>query len=239
MTKTSITFLLDRSGSMKSILQSTLDGFNAYKATLKEIPEGMFTLITFDSLGFDKLFTHMPVSEIPDLTTQNFVPRDCTPLIDAAVKTIRAIERSVAEAPDTKVVLAILTDGHENASREHSWEQLIDLVTEKRNAGWQIVFLGAGIDAYQQAQRMGIDAVNTISYDSSDAAATQSVFMETGANTANFARGIKGDMGYSVEQKLSAGDVFQPSPAARPIAVAPQKPVAPAVKAFVLGDLEL
>jgi hypothetical protein len=44
---------------------------------------------------------------------------------DAAVKTIRAVDASLASRSDSpKVVICIQTDGQENQSTEHTWEEL-------------------------------------------------------------------------------------------------------------------
>lgn len=211
MTQTSITLLLDRSGSMRSILNDTLGGYNTYKAGLRAI-EGTFSLVMFDDKSIDKVHTHIPCADIPDLTTAIFVPRGGTPLLDAAMKTIQAVERSVKDQPDTKVVIAILTDGEENQSHQYSWEQLEAEIAAKTEQGWQFLFLGAGLGsrAYMQSKRMGVSAANTMSYDSADGAVTMDAWEATAANTASFASGATRSASYSAEQKAAAGDTFAP-----------------------------
>lgn len=221
MPKTLVTFLLDRTGSMENVRDDTIGAFNSYLETLQDgdAEEVFFSLLTFDSVSVDKVHVNMAVKEVPPLDRDAFVPRAWTPLIDASVKTIRAVEKSV-NGGDAKVVICILTDGDENASTEHNWTELNALIKEKTAAGWQFNFMGAGIDAYKQGQRMGISAGQTMSYNSADPLATKSAFRASASNTMSFARGLSTDTSYSVAQKQDAGDAFDPlgaSPMAAPV----------------------
>ena len=80
-------------------------------------------------------------------------------------------------------MICIQTDGEENASEEHNWDELSALVKEKRALGWQFNFMGAGIDAYDQGARMGIAADQTLSYDPKDPAANKAAFMAAAEST--------------------------------------------------------
>ena len=78
------------------------------------------------------------------------------------VGTINEIDQKLAtmleaERPG-KVMVAIFTDGFENASREFSLDQINSLIREKREGhGWEFLFLAANQDAIASAGRMGID----------------------------------------------------------------------------------
>jgi hypothetical protein len=85
------------------------------------------------------------------------------------------------------------------------------LIKEKSEAGWQFNFMGAGIDAYQQGQRMGITAAQTMSYDSGDAEATKAAFAASATVTRSFSKGMSKDTSYSAAQKREAGDRFDPA----------------------------
>jgi hypothetical protein len=204
-----VTFLLDRSGSMASCRDVTIEAFNGYLSGLKEETEAdfSFTLLQFDTASLDKCCVNAPVRHVPELTTATYQPRGGTPLIDAAVKTIRAVEGALATRDDKpKVVICIQTDGHENASNQHTWEELRGLVSQKTDAGWEFNFMGAGIEGYDQAARMGIVAMNTVSYDSTDRGATQAAFYASAAATRSYAAGNAASTQYSVLQKSQAGD---------------------------------
>ena len=209
---TLVTFLLDKSGSMGLILDDTIGAYNVYLDTLKtgDASDSIeFSSVLFDSMSVDKLYVNEPVKNVAALSRETYRPNGGTPLIDAAYKTIKAVETAIAQREaQPKVVICIQTDGQENASREHTWEELQDLIKAKTAEGWQFNFMGAGIDAYDQGARMGISKGATMSYDSTDRAATRSAFAASAMNTASFAAGASSSTLYSASQKLSAGDKF-------------------------------
>lgn len=208
---TLVTFLLDRSGSMGSIKAATIEAFNAYLDGLKAEKDINFSFLQFDSASIDTVCKNIPISDAPPLTNDTFQPRASTPLIDACVKTIQAVERAMKTRDDNpKVVICFQTDGQENCSREHTWAELNDLIKAKIALGWQFNFMGAGIDAYAQANLMGLAAAQTMSYDSADRVATRSAFSASARNTAGFASGALGSTSYTAEQKLQSGDKFDP-----------------------------
>lgn len=207
--KTLVTFLLDRTGSMAGIKEDTIGAFNTYLEELQKEGAGIeFTLLQFDSTSLDKICVRRPVKDVEPLNNENFVPRDMTPLIDAAYKTIEAVEKSLAAHPADKVVVCILTDGQENASEDHTWKELAALIKKKRKAGWQFNFMGAGIDAYDQGARMGIKRGETVSYDSTNPMSTQAAFVATAANTRAYSSGVSGQTVYTDTQKAASGDRY-------------------------------
>lgn len=209
---TLVTFLLDKSGSMASVRKPTIDAFNAYLDGLREEPTGiLFSFIQFDTVSTDVINRNDPIDSVRPLTETNYIPRGQTPLVDAAYKTIEAVENAVAKRNDPKVVICIQTDGQENASREYTMEQLNDLIREKTALGWQFNFMGAGIDAYAQARQMGISGQSTVSYDVHSPNATKSAFFAQAQNTQSFAAGQSASTNYSDAQRLSAGDKHWPN----------------------------
>ena len=238
--QTIVTFVLDKSGSMETIKASTIEAFNAYVNGLKEDPEGTrFSLVQFDSFGVETTWKNEPVANVSGLTETSYVPRGGTPLIDAAFKTIKAVERKVAEfAQPPKIVICIQTDGEENASREHTWDDLNALIKEKLALGWQFNFMGAGIDAYTQGARMGLSAAQTMSYDASSPEAARQAFAANAENTRRYKRGLSESTGYSAFQKAAAGDRFAPVQA--PDLGGPPESDAPkAAPKAVVDDVEL
>src|SRR5882672_1726210 len=191
MQKTLVTFLLDRTGSMMAIKQDTIGGFNAYLEGLTEgdaADDTEFTFVQFDSVSIDKVCVGKPVKEVDKLTDATYSPRAWTPLIDAAFKTIKAVEVAVVGS-DKKVVICIQTDGEENASSEHTWRDLNDLIKEKTKLGWQFNFLGVGIDAYNQGAKMGIAAAATMSA-TLDPEQMKAAYRFSGSNAAMYASGM-------------------------------------------------
>lgn len=217
MTKTKpsstlVTFLLDKSGSMSPIKSDTIGAFNAYLDTLKEAPNGIsFSFLQFDTNSVDTIHRNVPVEDAASLTAATYQPNGGTPLIDAAYKTIKAVESAIGERKTTpKVVICIQTDGQENASIDHTWADLTALIKEKTALGWQFNFMGCGIDAYAQGSRMGIAAFNTMSYDRHSPEATRAAFSASARNTQMFASGMASTTAYSMAQRTASRDKHVP-----------------------------
>lgn len=204
MTK-AVVFLLDRSGSMQSILDSTIESFNGYLNELKQQADVLFTLVTFDTISTDVVHRRMPIADVPDLNKTTLVPRGSTPLIDAACSTLRSTIESYQQAD--AVVFTILTDGFENASRENKMSDLHDLIKQVTGWGWQVVFLGASIDAYADAGRMGVGVGSTMSYNAADPGASLRAYGTVAAKTAEFFQTGEA-VSFSAEDKAAAGDKF-------------------------------
>lgn len=154
--------LLDRSGSMEGCRDTTIDAFNEYVMGLRRSDEvdARVTLTIFDSHSIDTLQHAEPAKSFMELNRQNYVPRASTPLLDAIGHAVAHID-SVALRPDEKVGLVILTDGFENASKEHTKDTIRKLLTDRQdNKGWLVTFLGADIDAFADAGAIGVKAGN-------------------------------------------------------------------------------
>jgi len=206
---TLLTFLLDRSGSMGKIWDETIGGFNVYLDTLQKGGAAIkFTLLQFDTGGIDKCCVAEPVTNVKRIDRTSYQPRGGTPLIDAAFKTIVAIEDSLTKYDSMpKVIVCIQTDGEENSSTEHSWDELKRLIAEKTEKGWQFNFMGTGIDAYDQGARMGIASTNTMSTGTSKAEVHAS-FAAAGASSMRFASGAARNTAYLASERAAAGDRF-------------------------------
>jgi len=214
-TKTLVTLLLDRSGSMETVRDDTIGAINAYVDGLRASGDDFrFSLLTFTSdfagdMQLERIMVANRVEDVKRLTRDDFVPHGGTPLIDAACATIDAVKSSLTgkSSSGTKVVFAIQTDGDENMSRTHSWADLKSRIEGCEEAGWEFVFMGCGINAYKQGARMGLGADKTMSYGEGKAE-TEAAFRATAANTVMFASGAASTMAYSAAQKSASGDAW-------------------------------
>ncbi len=157
--------LLDRSGSMESCRDITIDAFNEYVMGLRRSDDvdARISLTIFDSASIDLLQHAHPAASFMELSRANYVPRASTPLLDAIGHVVAETDK-VALRDGEKVALVILTDGHENASTEHTKETIKKLLSDrKENKGWLVVFLGADVDAFAEAGAIGIDAGHYLS----------------------------------------------------------------------------
>lgn len=163
--QTLVAFLLDRTGSMESIKQETIGGFNGYLDELLKKPESKdikFHFTQFDTIGIDVVHDMIPLAKVDRLTKETFKPRANTPLYDAIGKTIRNIE---GKANGFKVLFVTLTDGQENSSSEWTQESIRDLIKQKEeNDKWTFSYIGIGPDAWEanRALAVGTQGVNNV-----------------------------------------------------------------------------
>jgi hypothetical protein len=160
--RTHFSVILDRTGSMESIRQDTIGGFNAFLTEQQAVPvPATLTLVQFDSQDpYEVLQSFTPIGMVPPLTTATFVPRANTPLLDAIGRGINdlasRLEAIAADQRPSKVVFVIVTDGQENASREFTAEKVRAMLDERRKAGWQFVFLSADESAIRDGGCVGV-----------------------------------------------------------------------------------
>ncbi|MFT7649266.1 MAG: ADP-ribosylglycohydrolase [Candidatus Poriferisodalaceae bacterium] len=153
-----VAVLLDRSGSMASIADDTIGGFNHFLAEQRKLTgDCRISLIQFDGHDpSDVVADAIPVAEIPDLTGETYQPRGNTPLLDACGSLIERLDRRIAADPNEYQLVAVITDGHENSSREFARDEIAQLISERDDAGWTFIFLGANIDSFGEARSMGM-----------------------------------------------------------------------------------
>lgn len=188
--ETLVSFLLDRTGSMQSIKDDVIGGFNQFiDEQAKQKGKCKFVFTLFDSQSID-VEQYDDVKDVPHLTPKTYVPRAGTPLLDAIGKTIHLVSE-IKDAPK-RVLFVVYTDGEENSSREYSHDAVRALVKEKEAAGWDFIFLGSDIDAYSEAMKSGFNAASTVSVTGQH---TNSTFDRLSASTASYRSGDADYMG--------------------------------------------
>lgn len=168
---THIAFLLDRSGSMQSIVDDVIGGFNALVKDQRKTPgECTLTLVQFDGRDpQETVYDVLPIAEVPELTTETFRPRGNTPLLDAMGRLITETGRRIDATPEHthpgKVIFVVLTDGLENASRSYTREQVLEMIKHQREVySWEFIFLGADQDAIAESAKYGFAADTSMSF---------------------------------------------------------------------------
>lgn len=198
--------VLDRSGSMASVADDTIGGVNTFLEEQRNAPgAATFTLHQFD----DIFETPIPASDIKkakNLTRKTFVPRGSTALLDAIGKAIVDTGSRLGSAQESdrpaNVVFVIVTDGHENASREYTQAKINEMIEHQKNTySWQFVFLGANQDAIAAAGDIGIGAANAMTY-ASNKVGTEKMFAAFSSNVRSYrATGQAAKMAWSDEQR--------------------------------------
>jgi hypothetical protein len=159
---------------MESCRDAAIEGFNAFLAEQQAI-EGLakLTLVLFDDECAMPI-SSVPVQEVVPLTQETFVPRNCTALLDAIGQTIDDLGNRLGDLPSqnrpTRVIVAILTDGLENASRRFVWNDVAARIKHQTDTyNWIFLFLGANQDAIATAAQISISAHNAASFVADDA----------------------------------------------------------------------
>lgn len=195
---TDITIILDRSGSMGSIRQDTIGGFNSFLEDQKKV-EGTanFSLYQFDDV-LENPVPSQDIQSVSALTLETFVPRGGTALLDAIGQVITKTGDRLKSLPEEqrpeRVMVVITTDGEENSSRQFTYDKVNEMITHQREKyQWQFVFLGANQDAIAAASKMGIHGSAAMTT-AANAAGTQAMYASLSVNM-TCARGPAGPQG--------------------------------------------
>ena len=172
--------ILDKSGSMSSIINDSILGFNYFLKNQKEV-EGDATITThlFDT-RYETIYKNVDIKLVKDFNKNTYVPRGGTALFDAILKTyddeIEWLSSISPEERPEKTLCVILTDGEENSSKKCSKQMVNEIITELRDEfKWEFIFLGANIDSFSVANDIGISVGNTMNY-TADSIGVQSVY---------------------------------------------------------------
>lgn len=170
---TELVFILDRSGSMSGLEKDTIGGFNSMlEKQRKEPGEAVVSTVLFDNFS-EVIHDRVPISEVPNLTDNDYYVRGCTALLDAVGGAIHHIgnvhKYARKEDVPEKTLFIITTDGMENASRRYTYDRVRAMIErQKRSYNWEFLFLGANIDAAAEARRFGIDENMAANYHSDE-----------------------------------------------------------------------
>ena len=166
---TEIAFILDRSGSMASLTEAAITGFNEFLRSQQNVPgAARMTLVLFDNEYLVPVQS-IPIEEVIALDTTTYVPRGSTALLDAVGETIDRLGARLAATEEgdrpAQVIVAILTDGYENSSTRFTWAEVSRRILEQTNVyKWHFLFLGANQDAIATAAQLNIGAGNAATY---------------------------------------------------------------------------
>ena len=162
-----LVLILDKSGSMQGLESDTIGGFNAMieKQRALAVPVRVTTVLFNDKM--DMLYERKDIQRVKPLTAKEYEVGGTTALLDAVGAAILKMEQTdVAERRQgTKVIFVIITDGMENASKEFTKPKVKQLISDKQEkAGWEFIYLGANIDAVEEADAIGVKKANAVTY---------------------------------------------------------------------------
>ena len=200
---THITVILDRSGSMESIREDIIGGFNAFVTDQRSQPgAATLSLIQFDSEDpFETIHSLAPIHKVPELNRDTYVPRGGTPLLDALGRGIIDLERTIdnmdnAEKP-SKVIVVAITDGQENDSLEFTKDRIVKMIKDRsQKDDWQFVFLSADLAAIGDAMSYGIQPQAALLFEKSRKG-TFAAYSSLSATISQYRAGKKRKLGFA------------------------------------------
>ena len=161
--------ILDESGSMSSIKQSIISGFNevvqTVKGVAKQFPEQehLISFVTFNSLQVKTHFENEDVTKLELIDENQYHPNAMTPLYDAIGLSISQLRKVTDVLSGYHVLVTILTDGEENDSKEYTGQAIKQLIDELKLQQWTFTYIGANHDVEKFA--LSISISNTMKFD--------------------------------------------------------------------------
>ena len=202
--------ILDESGSMATIAKQAVSGLNETFQTIRNAQkehreqQHFISFVTFNSARIRNVMNRQKVDSDKKLKWTDYKPDDCTPLFDAMGRSLNELKHHVSV--DDVVLVTIITDGYENASREYSGRDIKQLVAELKAKGWVFAYIGTNQDVDAVADDMGIRS--RMSYEYSDIGAECMFERERSSKREFFARLHREGRSFMKEESY---DYFSPS----------------------------
>ena len=151
----------------------TIAGFNTNLKTVQDLEtefkeqEYAVSLTFFNDQVFPVIKNAKPTS-LNSLTRMSYMPSGSTALLDAIGKSIydiKSVYGPEIEQDLASVVLIIITDGQENASRFYTYHDIARMIKElDATERWTFSFLGADLDAIHTSRMLNIRNENVMSF---------------------------------------------------------------------------
>jgi Mg-chelatase subunit ChlD len=180
---TELLTIIDASGSMANLRDETVSGYNGFIAEQRQVPGACrVSLVTF-SATVTPVYSARPLEVVTPLVPGDYLPHGFTALHDAIGSTLhREGARIAREKWAGNVIVCIITDGEENASRHYGQAEVRRLIEHAQRYGWHFVYLAANVDAFATGRGMGIAEKYTAGF-TANAAGTSAMYGAVSATT--------------------------------------------------------
>jgi hypothetical protein len=204
---TVVTIVIDGSGSMNSITDATLEGYNAFiNKQREEDGDVLVSLVIFDSTWardknghtiygeqetrLRRPYTALELDDVPELTRDVYKADGGTPLRDAIGKSIGFTDDILQRIPSDEnpdALMVIITDGGENTSQDYGAGLIKEMIAAREEAGWTFIYMGANQDSWSETQNLGFKQGNVMNYAAHDI--KEGAFAKVAASTVAY-RGL-------------------------------------------------
>lgn len=147
-----IVIVLDESGSMGSIRHNILKSINDLITEQQQnfSRSATLTLIKFND-NINRIIMNKPITKVNKLDYEDYTPNGSTALYDAIGEAINEFKF------DNDVLMIIVTDGQENASKKYNKSQVNALIDNKKlNNNWSYVYLSSDLNTEIQGNNIGL-----------------------------------------------------------------------------------
>ncbi|AQG78075.1 vWA domain-containing protein [Spirosoma montaniterrae] len=155
--------ILDESGSMASIKQATISGFNETLQTIQHAEreyagqQHFVAVVPFSTCRPLDRFDLQTTAALKLLDDQTYKPNCGTPLYDAIGFGITQLSQVIGQQGGTyNVLVTVLTDGEENSSKQYTGPQIKTMIDTLRPLGWLFTYMGANHDVEKTAATLSI-----------------------------------------------------------------------------------
>lgn len=184
-----LVFVLDESGSMRSLTDDTINNYNKLLEERRKEGNCIVSTIVFNKYR-KVVHDRISIDKVKNITTEDYIAGGTTALYDAVGATIDEIGRALSNTPEEerpeKVMFVIITDGEENASVEYSQKDVLERIThQKEKYNWDFSFIGANIDAEKAAKDIGICSMDAFIY-SNNSIGIQTVYQSLNSTLHNY-----------------------------------------------------
>jgi len=164
---THVGIVLDRSSSMDTCRQETIDGLNNQLSKLREADHDVrVTFVDFNE-DVNVRFVNKSIKDITNLTKSEYVPHGSTAMYDGVGAALDALNE-IPVLGNYAYLLLIISDGQENSSRKVNASQLAErLKSLQATERWTITYLGSNQDLTKVAKELNIPMGNMRLYTSS------------------------------------------------------------------------
>lgn len=161
-----LVLVIDKSGSMSGLESDTIGGFNSMIEKEKKLDATVNVTAVLFNDSTDLLYDRRDIRRIRPMTEEQYETGGTTALLDAVGSTILKMDKvEDINRRGTKVIFVIITDGLENASEEFTTPKVKKLISDRQEkCGWDFIYLGANIDAAEEAEAIGVDKKQAVTY---------------------------------------------------------------------------